>query len=729
MAHVATPDQLTYSFPITKVETAANGDVFVWGKATDGTIDSDDQIVDPEWSAKALEKWLTTGANVRVMHSAKHLPAGIGVEVDTTGSDGHWVRSEVVEPTAKLLVQKKVLQAYSVGISNPKIIRDTRAKGGRIVGGDIHELSLVDRPANKNCGITLVKRATSGVAEELEELFGSYDTELVKAAAPVDEEPAEDASQSADDEPDGDDDPDDEPDDEPDELEKAYAAAVAAHQAAEPTLDASAGPRFLAKRAEWQRWDADGEENGLDGTTTGYQLWLTKQATPGAAEEGEPAAEAVKGAKSCQKCGKGYDGDAKKRRCEGCNAKLPKVKADKGAHREPDGSDVEALERDAGMPTTPDTEPDEASTSVKSASYQVQRMHDAVCAAFPWDTVTEAYPALKSVADAVTLDYFRDEVAEHVAKGDMPGVALYATLAAAAEDLAKGAYDPAAVADERASLHKGFADLHPGSGVSPGHITPGQFQRPYVSAGHAPLAATGRRALNIPAASHTIDPDDFDRQLITAGHQAESPSDMGDNLAAPNLGSGAARTYYRTASREAARMAMRAMHDHIAETFPDMCPMAASMSVLPPDMGDKNRPHRAVVPDSAKAPGEKAHPEPDLRKVAKTRRKIVKAAVRKAVAEQEKVFKSQIEALQAEIEELGAQPDPAQAPLRGVVRKANSGEPAPQERVSLVEQAQRDAAEQERQAEIAFARKFLDHADPAKREWAEDELTRLQATP
>lgn len=69
---------------------------------------------------------------------------------------------EVVEPTAKRLVEKGVLSAYSIGISHPKVVTDARAPGGRICGGDIVEVSLVDRPANPSCKFALAKGAISG---------------------------------------------------------------------------------------------------------------------------------------------------------------------------------------------------------------------------------------------------------------------------------------------------------------------------------------------------------------------------------------------------------------------------------------------------------------------------------------------------------------------------------------------------------------------------------------
>ena len=175
MATLTTPsqDELTYvSFPIEKAETNADGDLVVYGKATDGSVDSDEQIVDPDFAGKALSEWLDTGGNVRIQHNPQRDPAGKGLAVEVS-PDGHYVKSLIVEPTAKRLVEKGVLRAYSVGIARPVIMRDNVARGGRITGGQIVELSLVDRPANKNCGINLVKSADDGAPEYVGKVWGA----------------------------------------------------------------------------------------------------------------------------------------------------------------------------------------------------------------------------------------------------------------------------------------------------------------------------------------------------------------------------------------------------------------------------------------------------------------------------------------------------------------------------------------------------------------------------
>jgi hypothetical protein len=154
--------KLLYSFPITSIVKSADGnDLFVTGVATDGSVDSDHQVVHPDWASKAIRKWLDTGGNVRVQHQGQRDPAGIGVKCWTDQNGASWVRSEIVEPTAQLLVRKGVLRAYSIGVRNPVVQRDVtgKASGGVITGGEIVELSLVDRPSNKSCGITVTKSA------------------------------------------------------------------------------------------------------------------------------------------------------------------------------------------------------------------------------------------------------------------------------------------------------------------------------------------------------------------------------------------------------------------------------------------------------------------------------------------------------------------------------------------------------------------------------------------
>lgn len=179
MAATLTHDgALTYvSFPIEKTDVNADGDLIVYGKATDGSVDHDQQIVSPEFSSKAISEWLATGGNLRVQHNPQRDPAGIGIEAHTDDSGATWVRSLVIEPVAKRLVSKGALRAYSVGIANPTIERDLtgKARGGIIKAGKIVEISLVDRPANPYCAFQLVKSMDDGLPEYVGKVLGADD--------------------------------------------------------------------------------------------------------------------------------------------------------------------------------------------------------------------------------------------------------------------------------------------------------------------------------------------------------------------------------------------------------------------------------------------------------------------------------------------------------------------------------------------------------------------------
>lgn len=190
MAATLTSDnELIYaSFPVEKMEETEDGDLLVWGKASDGTIDGDLQIVDPEWSLKALREWFDTGANVRVQHQAQRDPAGVGVELD-----GHYLKARVVEKEAKRLTKAGALGYFSIGISHPEILHgrhpldpEGKAIGGIITGrkdgkSRIPEVSLVDRGSNFNSKFQLVKAAADGTCEYVGKMIGADDL-LTKAA-------------------------------------------------------------------------------------------------------------------------------------------------------------------------------------------------------------------------------------------------------------------------------------------------------------------------------------------------------------------------------------------------------------------------------------------------------------------------------------------------------------------------------------------------------------------
>jgi len=157
---------------IFKYDKNDDGTLTVYGKATSDDLDIDNQICDNDWLSKAVPEWFKSGGNIREQHSS--IAAGVATEYEQKG-DGFYVEAKIVDPNSIRKVEHKVLKGFSIGIKGPRVIRDTKAANGRIVDGQIVELSLVDRPANPTCQLVLAKsvggESTLTQVEELIEKF------------------------------------------------------------------------------------------------------------------------------------------------------------------------------------------------------------------------------------------------------------------------------------------------------------------------------------------------------------------------------------------------------------------------------------------------------------------------------------------------------------------------------------------------------------------------------
>jgi hypothetical protein len=101
-----------------------------------------------------MPAWFKSGGNIREQHS--QIAAGVAKEYEAK-ADGHYIGVLVVDPVSVKKVDAGVLKGFSVGIKNPRVVRDSKAANGRIIDGQIVEISLVDRPANPNCQLLLAK--------------------------------------------------------------------------------------------------------------------------------------------------------------------------------------------------------------------------------------------------------------------------------------------------------------------------------------------------------------------------------------------------------------------------------------------------------------------------------------------------------------------------------------------------------------------------------------------
>ena len=173
--------ELAYSYAgIIKQEKQADGTIKVYGKATDDSIDIDQQICDEEWLKEAMPHWFKTGGNIREQHSS--IAAGVATDYEHKADDGHYITALIVDPVSVKKVEAGVLKGFSIGIRSPRVIRDAKAAGGRIVGGQIVEVSVVDRPANSNAKMTIAK-AVDGELVEVAQEFSERPTPASIASA------------------------------------------------------------------------------------------------------------------------------------------------------------------------------------------------------------------------------------------------------------------------------------------------------------------------------------------------------------------------------------------------------------------------------------------------------------------------------------------------------------------------------------------------------------------
>lgn len=166
---------------IIKADKNDDGTLTVYGKATDDSIDMDQQICDPAWLDRAMPEWFKSGGNIREQHS--QIAAGVAKEYEAK-TDGHYISALVVDPVSVRKVETGVLRGFSIGIKSPRVVRDTKAANGRIIDGQIIEVSLVDRPANPNAKLIMAKsiegESSLVQVEELHEFTAPLPSDLFK---------------------------------------------------------------------------------------------------------------------------------------------------------------------------------------------------------------------------------------------------------------------------------------------------------------------------------------------------------------------------------------------------------------------------------------------------------------------------------------------------------------------------------------------------------------------
>lgn len=178
-------------FGITKSEKQLDGTLIVTGIATDSSLDVDEQICDTEWLKTAMPEWFRWG-NIREQHS--NIAAGVATEYENKDNQ-HWITARVVDPASVKKVESGVLKGFSIGIRAPRVVRDEKAAGGRIVDGQIVEVSLVDRPANPACTLSLAKTVDGSLQQV--ELLSDKENNVVKGNVMDEEMSGEESTETS----------------------------------------------------------------------------------------------------------------------------------------------------------------------------------------------------------------------------------------------------------------------------------------------------------------------------------------------------------------------------------------------------------------------------------------------------------------------------------------------------------------------------------------------------
>lgn len=668
----AVAPELFFGLPIQKTEKAADGSLLVYGKATDASLDLDEQIVDPDFARRALKEWFGDWANIRQQHSGALPPAGVGVELDDR-DDGQWLKSKVYEPGAVKQVEQGGYKAYSVGIARPRIVRDAKAPNGRVVDGIVVEVSLVDRPANPACKFAITK----GYGQDMEVLGKSVEPDAGKRdVSGAERERLGDQGHAVDlgqDKPSY-----------PISNEGDLRNAIRAYGRSNPGDRAKVRRHIMSEARRLGRTDLIPDDwKGGAKKSKGAKV---------------PDANVKKSDdRMCLGCGTELDDDDKF--CSNCGKAVP----------QPAGGKAARPSVDQRPPVQPGEVP-----------YAIRRLHDACCAAYSVEELKGAYPVLEKDGIAAALgpgaklalwQMLNQEVQEDAGTGSealdihhmgeaYKHLCEFMTVEAGqAVDTGDGDAPggPLIMLAAHSDLHAAFAalnkDIMPSGGPSipsaagVGQLQPGQFRRPYLGAGHQRENGVSASPPSMPDRTHDVAATDFQRPALTDGQERQSP------------GSG----------KRAAITAMEALHDRVALQFPELCPM---------DL----RPARVANQDQANPRSVQLGAAPDVVKAAaqaerKIKRAKAKARKAKRLTKALKPALKEIAGLKATLNKLASEPDPAAAAHRGVTMVTKAAPAQAQKR------AAEDAQAQETQAYLEV---LAMDPDPQTRLRAQERLAALE---
>ena len=196
---LAAPEARVFHAGIKRKSSNADGSMVIEGWASTGTIDRDGEIIDPAAFQEGINGWLKHPV-IRYMH--ERFPIGRGVSATINAEAGFWIKALISAADdvkdIRTKIDEGILSAFSVGFR----VLD---KGVDIVGGipvirkiDLYEVSVVDIPANIECGFSIAKAARYGtdlfvpmtrLVTDLEELKAKFAALSAAAAVTIQPEP------------------------------------------------------------------------------------------------------------------------------------------------------------------------------------------------------------------------------------------------------------------------------------------------------------------------------------------------------------------------------------------------------------------------------------------------------------------------------------------------------------------------------------------------------------
>lgn len=159
-------EDIRFYAPIQKIDEEKR---MVYGYATTETQDSQNEVVDLQASFDAVDEWREY-ATIKEMHNPQ-TAAGIAPIIEKHAGVGVYIGAKIVDDQAWRKCIEKVYRGFSIG---GKTLEKSKDKLGKmhITKYKLHEVSLVDKPANPDTLFVIAKRDFTGDADASKEADG-----------------------------------------------------------------------------------------------------------------------------------------------------------------------------------------------------------------------------------------------------------------------------------------------------------------------------------------------------------------------------------------------------------------------------------------------------------------------------------------------------------------------------------------------------------------------------